>query len=58
MPELRDPRQMAGLATSVAPLASLALLAAVALQPASAIDQDARTSSAVDSYDGFDAQAA
>ncbi|MBK3525733.1 RICIN domain-containing protein [Streptomyces sp. MBT70] len=46
------------MAASVAPLASLALLAAVAVQPASAVDQGPPTSPAVDSYDGFNAQAA
>ncbi|WP_020122612.1 RICIN domain-containing protein [Streptomyces canus] len=46
------------MATPVVPLASLALLATGAVQPASAIGQDPRTSAVADSYDGFDAKAA
>ncbi|WP_330289046.1 polymorphic toxin type 27 domain-containing protein [Streptomyces sp. NBC_00576] len=56
--QARRPRRLASLATSIVPLASLALLATVAVQPASAVGQNPRTSPAVDSYDGFDAKAA
>ncbi|MGC0338950.1 hypothetical protein RKD20_003984 [Streptomyces sp. SLBN-8D4] len=52
------PRWLARLATPVVPLASLALLATGAVQPASAIGQHPRTSAVADSYDGFDAKAA
>ncbi|WP_405828921.1 RICIN domain-containing protein [Streptomyces sp. NBC_01176] len=54
----RRPRRLADLATSVVPLATLALLATVAVHPASVTGQDPRTSPAADSYDGFDAKAA
>ncbi|WP_405821587.1 RICIN domain-containing protein [Streptomyces sp. NBC_01390] len=54
----RRPRWLAGLTTSVVPLASLALLASMAVQPVSAVGQDPRTSPVVDSYDGFDAKGA
>ncbi|MEU7410225.1 ricin-type beta-trefoil lectin domain protein [Streptomyces sp. NPDC042638] len=49
---------MARLASPVVPLASLALLATVAVHPASAAGRDPSTSPAADSYDGFDAKAA
>ncbi|MFF4559458.1 RICIN domain-containing protein [Streptomyces sp. NPDC001435] len=49
---------MAGLATSVVPLASLALLATVAVHPEPPADRDPRTSPVADSYDGFDTKAA
>ncbi|MFJ7149008.1 ricin-type beta-trefoil lectin domain protein [Streptomyces sp. NPDC100445] len=54
----RRPRRLAGTATTVVPLATLALLATVAVQPASALGQNPRTAPAADSYDGFDAKAA
>ncbi|MEV7130130.1 ricin-type beta-trefoil lectin domain protein [Streptomyces sp. NPDC093260] len=46
------------MATSVVPLAALALLATVAVQPASAVGQGPAAGPAVDSYDGFDVKAA
>ncbi|MER5979550.1 RICIN domain-containing protein [Streptomyces sp. NPDC001857] len=52
------PRWLAGLTSPVVPLASLALLATVAVQPASAVGREPQSSPAVDSYDGFDAKAA
>ncbi|MFE3037786.1 RICIN domain-containing protein [Streptomyces canus] len=52
------PRWLAGLTTSVVPLATLALLASVAVQPVSAVGQNPRTAPAADSYDGFDTKGA
>ncbi|MCX5091850.1 ricin-type beta-trefoil lectin domain protein [Streptomyces sp. NBC_00365] len=49
---------MAGLATPVVPLASLALLATIAVHPEPTADRDPRTSPVADSYDGFDTKAA
>ncbi|MFF2425317.1 DddA-like double-stranded DNA deaminase toxin [Streptomyces mirabilis] len=49
---------MAALATPVVPLASLALLAAIAVHPEPTVDRDPRTSPVADSYDGFDTKAA
>jgi hypothetical protein len=49
---------MASLATSVVPLASLALLATIAVHPEPTADRDPRTSPVADSYDGFDTKAA
>ncbi|MFE5033454.1 RICIN domain-containing protein [Streptomyces sp. NPDC056683] len=49
---------MAGLATPVVSVLSLALLATGAVQPASAVPGTPRTAPAADSYDGYDAKAA
>ncbi|MCX4411160.1 ricin-type beta-trefoil lectin domain protein [Streptomyces sp. NBC_01764] len=49
---------MAGLATPVVPLASLALLATIAVHPEPTADRGPRTSPVADSYDGFDTKAA
>uniref|UniRef100_UPI0038D4AE8F RICIN domain-containing protein n=1 Tax=Streptomyces shenzhenensis TaxID=943815 RepID=UPI0038D4AE8F len=49
---------MTGLATPVVSLASLALLATVAVQPAAAVADAPRTAPAADSYDGYDTKAA